>query len=337
MSEATRPKISPVPFILADLLFLAAAAYIVYASEHPLEVWQILSLLAAVAGGAWCSFIPFFRQFNADLQLAESGNLATAVTQIQGMEGVARQIQTATSQWQFVQEQAAKTSAAAKEVADRMTVEIKAFSAFMEKTDTGEKQHLRLEIEKLRRAEGEWLQACVRILDHVFALYTAAVRSGQPALIEQLSQFKNACFDAFRRLGLSVFAVNPEEPYNPSQHNLPPNTPETAPGARLEGTLALGITYQGQILRKPMVALRVSSHPDTAGAAPPTLRDATEAIMPQGPASTEEDTDKKKIQGKASRLSSSGDPEKSDASEAASAAPGTPKPPSEGVVEQELF
>jgi len=41
-----------------------------------------------------------------------------------------------------------------------------------------EKTTLRLEVEKLRRGELEWLQALVHILDHVFALHTAAMHSG---------------------------------------------------------------------------------------------------------------------------------------------------------------
>ena len=256
MSDTSRPKISPVPFILADLLFLALAAYIVDASERPIGIWQIAGLLVAVAGGAWCSFIPFVNQFKADVQLADSSALTTAVAEIQGMEAVARQIQLATSQWQTVHEQATKTSDAAKAVAERMTEEIRSFSAFMEKADAGEKHHLRLEIEKLRRGEGEWLQACVRIQDHVFALYTAAARSAQPGLTEQLGQFQNACLDALRRVGLNVFAARPEELYNPEQHNLPPDAAEGVAGTPIEGTIALGIAFQGQIVRKPMVALK---------------------------------------------------------------------------------
>jgi hypothetical protein len=57
------------------------------------------------------------------------------------------------------------------------------------------KNHLRLEIEKLRRGEGEWLQVMVRVLDHVQALHLAGQRSGQRNLIEQLTHFQNSCRD----------------------------------------------------------------------------------------------------------------------------------------------
>ena len=61
-------------------------------------------------------------------------------------------------------------------------------------------------MDKLRKMEGDWLKVAVQILDHVFALFRAAERSGQPALIEQLGQFQNACRDAARRIGLVPFA-----------------------------------------------------------------------------------------------------------------------------------
>jgi len=73
-------------------------------------------------------------------------------------------------------------------------------------------QHLELETAKLRRAEGDWLQVTVRILDHVFALYVAAARSGQPRLAEQIAAFQNACRDAARRVGLVAHAGALERP-----------------------------------------------------------------------------------------------------------------------------
>jgi hypothetical protein len=60
----------------------------------------------------------------------------------------------------------------------------------MQKMNDSEKAALRLEVEKLRRGEVEWLQVLVRILDHVFVLHAAAMRSGQPKLAEQITNFK---------------------------------------------------------------------------------------------------------------------------------------------------
>jgi molecular chaperone GrpE (heat shock protein) len=58
----------------------------------------------------------------------------------------------------------------------------------------------------------------VRILDHVFVLHAAAARSGQPKLAEQIANFQNACRDAARRIGLTPFNAEPDEPFNAERH-----------------------------------------------------------------------------------------------------------------------
>ena len=103
------------------------------------------------------------------------------------MRTFTNQISFATAQWQLVQDEAAKTVGAARHIAERMASEAKAFSDFMQKASDAEKGHLRLEVEKLRRSEGEWLQVLVLTLDHVYALLLAGRRSGQQNIIQQLA------------------------------------------------------------------------------------------------------------------------------------------------------
>jgi hypothetical protein len=121
------------------------------------------------------------------------------------------QIAAATDQWALVQDatkgSAEKTAAGAHEIAERMAAEIREFNEFQAKLNDSEKAALRLEVEKLRRTEGEWMQVVVRILDHIFALHNAAARSGQPELAEQIAHFQNACRDAARRVGLTPFVA----------------------------------------------------------------------------------------------------------------------------------
>lgn len=363
MADMDRPKINRWPFLFADLLFLGVGGYVCYSSERPLELWQSCVIFASVAAGAWCSFTPFKRQFEADVKLAESDQLTNAVAQIQNLEAVANQIQQATGQWQNVQEHAAKTSNSAKEVADRMTAEIRSFSGFLEKANQTERQHLRLEIDKLKRSEGEWLQINVRILDHVFALYAAAVRSGQPALIEQIGQFQDVCVDALRRVGLNPFAPRPDEPYNPETHNLPPNIPQPPAGTPLGATIAPGFTFQGQLLRKPLVAPKppqpatpeqvtsssatpepsadpaVSNPPAAVSEAQPASEAATASTAPPQGSQAEVEAQKKISEPDSpgsNPVETEVEPPKSDSATARVKA--TPKPPTtEGLVEQELF
>ena len=76
-----------------------------------------------------------------------------------------------------------------------MAQESTRFIEVMQSIDVSEKEHLRVETEKLRRGERDWLQAAVRVLDHVFALHKAAVQSGQPKLVNQISNFQHAVVD----------------------------------------------------------------------------------------------------------------------------------------------
>jgi len=144
---------------------------------------------------------------------------------------------------------------------------VREFSEFMKKMNDSEKTTLRLEVDKLRRSEGEWLQMLVRIMDHVFALHTAAVRSSQPKVAEQISQFQNACRGTVRRIGLVAFVAEPEEAFDPARFQLADAKQKPQDGAVVGETLGAGYTFQGQLLRPALVSLRA---PKPAAPAPPT-------------------------------------------------------------------
>jgi molecular chaperone GrpE (heat shock protein) len=108
---------------------------------------------------------------------------------------------------------------------------------------------------QLPRAEGDWLQVLVRLLDHVYALHQAALRSRQPSLIDQLAQFQNACRDTARRVGLTPFVAAPAEPFDQQRHQLMDADAKPEAGAVVEETLATGYTFQGQLVRPALVRL----------------------------------------------------------------------------------
>jgi molecular chaperone GrpE (heat shock protein) len=165
-----------------------------------------------------------------------------------------------------VQESSVKTVGTAKEITDRITQEARSFNEFLKKTNDGEKANLRLEIEKMRRAEGEWLQVVVRMLDHTFALHLAAVRAGQPALVEQLGHFQNACRDVARRVGLSAYVPAPGDEFDAKVHQVAGTDAKPEPGATVGTVLATGYTYQGQLVRPALVSLgaEAKAGPDIA-------------------------------------------------------------------------
>jgi molecular chaperone GrpE (heat shock protein) len=243
------------PFLAADALFLAVAGLLLRLGHRPLLWWEALFMVACVAGAAWSMVTPFLRRNREEQSLAQARLLADSMSQLQKLEPLAAHITGATAQWREYQEQTALTAASAKAVADSMAAEVKAFGEFLQKINDTEKAHLRLETEKLRRAEQEWLQVTVHMLDHVFALFQAAQRSGQPGLIEQIGLFQNSCRDAARRVGLAPTMATAGEPFDPKAHRLKDDSapPENAVVA---DTLATGYTYQGQLLRRPMVAVQ---------------------------------------------------------------------------------
>jgi len=256
MSEPIAPKLSKWPFFLGDAILLGTAYFIGYQSKFTLGHWELCFVLLCVAGGALLGVAPFILEYQALAKVTEAGALDTVVAQLRNLEGIANQISGATGKWQDAQEQADKTAAAAREIAERMTGEVQAFTEFMKRANDSERATLRLEVEKLRRGESEWVQVAVRMLDHVYALHQGASRSGQPNLIEQVGTFQNACRDAARRVGLTPFMATDAEPFDAQRHQLVEEGAQPPPDAVVGETVATGYTFQGRLLRPALVRLR---------------------------------------------------------------------------------
>lgn len=245
-------KLSKWPFFIGDALLLGVAYFL---SLQPRGPFQLSLLVLCVSGGALLGILPFVLEYRLTARLAEASSLSTAVEQIRNLEEIAAKITGATDRWHNVQEASEKVSASAKAIAERMATEAKAFTEFMQKANDSEKATLRLEIDKLRRMESEWLQVLVRMLDHIYALNLAAARSGQPKLMEQLGNFQIACRDAARRVGLTPFAPNPAERFDSERHQLVEENIKPAADATVAETVATGYTFQGRLLRPALVRL----------------------------------------------------------------------------------
>ena len=274
MTIPAAPRLAKWPFFLADAILLALAWWLMDSSSHPLPPWSqsfvVASVVAALGFGVW----PFVLEYQAALKFAEADGLTTAVAEIGNLESIADQIRTATSQWQTVQDHSARTVSAAGEITQRMTAEAKAFAEFMAKANDAERGHLRLEVEKLRRAESDWLQMLIHLLDHVYALNQAGARSGHPNVREQLGMFQSACRDVVRRIGLLPLEATPGDAFDEKLHQLPDPEAKAPATARIAETLATGYTFQGQLLRRPHVRLQEAAAAPKAS----TLRPAAPAV-----------------------------------------------------------
>jgi molecular chaperone GrpE (heat shock protein) len=256
MSEPTVPRLNKLPFYVADVVLIVLAGWIMLKNPHPLTLGpQVLMALCVVAAFAF-AVMPYVIEYQTLVKLAEADRLTDTVTQINRLEEAAEKVQLATGLWQGVQEHSGKTVTAAKELTERMTAESRSFTEFMRKSNDSEKATLRLEVDKLRRAEGDWLQVLIRLMDNVYALHQAAVRAGQNNVTEQLGRFQNVCRDATRRIGLTPFEAAPDEPFDTQKHQAF-EAPDPLPDdARVAETVATGYTFQGQVLRLPLVRLQ---------------------------------------------------------------------------------
>lgn len=267
MTELNRPTVPKWPFFLGDACLLGLAWFVHWQAKLPLEPFALWAISGCVALGAALGVLPFVLEHRLRLKLAETESLTSVVAQVKNLEGIAAQIQFATSQWQTVQDHSAKTVTAATAIGEKMATEARAFGEFMQKANDTEKANLRLEVDKLRRGEAEWLQVVVRMLDHTYALHQAAVRSGKAALIEQLSQFQGALRDGARRVGLTPVEARPGESFDSTKHQLP-NDERPAEGAVVGSTVATGYTLRGQQVRPILVTL-VSAESPAGPEAPP--------------------------------------------------------------------
>jgi molecular chaperone GrpE (heat shock protein) len=257
-NDVTNWKVPKWPFFAAYAVLLAFAYFFILRAPRAVHYWEIAA--ACVTFGAVLSLIPFYLDYRAMGKALEVNALGAVAEKIQKLDTLSAQINAVTNRWEIIQEtlqaDAGKTSIAAKQIADKMAEEVRQFNEFMQKMNDSEKAMLRLEVEKLHRGEGEWLQVLVRILDHVFALHTAAVRTGDPKFAEPIANFQNACRGTVRRIGLTPLVAEPDEKFNPERHQVAGSKEKPAEGAVIAETVGVGYTFQGKLLRPALVRLR---------------------------------------------------------------------------------
>ncbi len=266
MRDQSELRIAKWAFFLGDLVLIGVAGSVYVKSTLPIGLGQAVLIVFCAVVGACLAIVPFILEYRAAAKLAESASLVDVVGQIKNLQTVGEQIAGATGRWQSVQEVAERVASTSRAIAERMSAEAKAFTEFMQRANETEKATLRLEAEKLRRSEAEWVHVVVRMLDHVYALHVAAVRSGQPKLVTQMDHFQHACRDAARRIGLTPFVPDPSELFDPQRHQVLEGEPAPAQGATVTETVATGYTFQGRLLRPALV--RVQQTNGNGGNAP---------------------------------------------------------------------
>ncbi len=283
MSNPTEIKLAKWPFFLGDAVLLGVA-YFIYLLHGKGNMTQLEFFFILVCGlvGAGLAVAPFLLEYRAAVKMVETNAVVSTILHIQNLEEVARNITTATAQWQGVQEHSNGAINAAKQIGDKMAAEANNFAEFMKTANDAEKGTLRLEVEKLRRSEAEWLTLIVHLMDHTYALYRGGTRTGQAPLIEQLTRFQATCREAVRRVGLIPVVPAENEKFDPEFHQSPDSQADSMADARIKETIATGYTYQGRLIRPPVVALQNPPPPSLAkGAAAPAAETGKRAPTPK--------------------------------------------------------
>jgi molecular chaperone GrpE len=265
MRDFSEPKLPKWPFFIGDIFLLATAGFIFSQGRAPMTPWQTGLIVFCVAGGACLAIMPFLLEYNVWSKNFQAAALQDAVSQIKNLEDVGKHITGATAQWQSVQDSSEKTAAASREISEKMAAEIKGFSEFLGKANDSEKAHLRLEVEKLRRGEQEWLQVLIRVMDHIYALQQGALRSGQANVISQVGNFQNACREVARRVGLMPLIAEAGQPFTSVTQQVVEGEPTPGPGAVISEAVACGWSFQGKLLRPALVRLQRTGHQSSEG------------------------------------------------------------------------
>ncbi len=269
-------------FVLADLSLLIVSAWFIRVGGFlpPKTTGDYVVICTVIGLWAWAAYIcisPWLVEFKAQTRHLENETLGDAMQQIQQLQDIGAKVQTATSSWQSAHDTAARTVASARDIEEKIKADMKDFTEFAERVNNEEKNHLRLEVEKLRRTEGEWLQVTARMLDHTWALTVAAQRTGQANLVAQMNNFQAACRDAARRMGLIPFQPAIGELFDVRGHQTESSAGEVPAGSVVSEVLATGYTFQGQLLRRALVRVSASGT-DPAETAPAVAEASPESV-----------------------------------------------------------
>ncbi len=242
-----KTKLPKWPFLLGDILLLLAAYLVYKQSPRPMGLGHMGLEVLCFGMAACLGVVPFLTEYWAEIKLAGGGNRNSNPEQLRRLDGMLAQMTETARSLQRLQEEASKTAAGAGTSSSP--------SPTAPGSEDGDVPAQVRQLEESRRLEGEWVQVLVRMLDHAYALYVGAMRSGQPMLIEQVSGFQDACREAARSVGLSPLIAEPGEPFNAERHRWADGDGLPPAESAVRETIATGYTFQNRVLRPVSVRL----------------------------------------------------------------------------------
>lgn len=250
---AVEPSLNPLPFLIVDFTLLATALLLVNASARPLSLGSAALVTICVGAGGLIALYPYAQGFRARQRLQEIDNVGDTLDRLDSLNTIVERVERVGAQWRNAQETNEAVSKQCNDAAALLFEESKTIREFAQKQNDQQKANLRLEIQKLRQGEAEWIQAATLMLDHTAALHGAISDSGDETAIRRLDKFQNSAHEIMRRVGLVGFAPRPGAPFDPDANKVADRADTPPDGSRIKAVVAMGIRYQGRVLRPALV------------------------------------------------------------------------------------
>lgn len=265
------------PYIITDAVFLGVAFCILALGSRPLTGMELVAVVFCVSAGAISLIYPFKRRLDHESQAEQAMAFKSSVSRLSGIEDLASRIEIATSRWTEIESKAEQSLSTSKEISEEMIGESESFKEFIRNASSEETQHLRLMVEKLKKAEKEWVHIIMAMMDHATALKWAAQRSSNPNLIQQITNYHSQLVEIARQVGLVIYEPSPGEVYDSELHQPASSDESIESGDNITVPRSAGFKFRGVILRKALV----SSKPVEAGAAASSSPDGADDTATQ--------------------------------------------------------
>ncbi len=263
--RANRPRIPYIPFVIADLLLLGTAVVIVMMADRPMNAWEISAVVVCVAAAASFMVYPFRKLIDFELRQAGSEKLHDAVQRIRTVESLAARIESVTSHWMEIEKKAEHSLDKSEDISREMIEEADSFREFIKNAQSEETQHLRLMVEKLRKAEKDWVHIIMAMMDHSIALRWAAEKSGNANLAAQIGNFHAQLIEITRQIGLLPFEPQPGDSFDSEIHQLMDSESNASEGTSIKSVRSAGYRFRGVVLRRALVIMGDTSKPENTG------------------------------------------------------------------------
>lgn len=250
-------KSNPItPYIIADLVFLATAIAVLVFGSRPMTITELLVVAFCVTAGAWCMIYPFKRRSDIELQVAQNQAINQSVAELNNLDSLVARIETASGNWAGIQEKAEQSLHSSQEMTSAMIKESESFKGFLQTAASEELQHLRLLLDKMKRAEKDWVDKVVAMLDHSTALKWAAQRSNNLNLIQQITNFQSKQVEIARQVGLILLEPKNGDSFDEELHQPASNDESIGNGDIITAPKSAGFKFRGVVFRKALVTCK---------------------------------------------------------------------------------